>query len=249
MANKSNHVDEHKKEFLRIFDSLCSNGRNRFTVWSDFVFLTAAYISNSTDKTNAQHRAEQANEISKKYTSDEIENMAGMLEQVVSALDEDTDQDFLGELYMACKLGNEYAGQFFTPYDVCKAMSKISFDPGKFNKPGFISVNDPACGAGATLISFANLCKQNGINYQKSVLFTAQDIDLTAGLMCYIQLSLLGCSGYVVIDNSISNPTTAYDKRGLFPAGDQSRIWYTPLFSSGLWHNRKLIAKIDLMTS
>ena len=52
-------------------------------------------------------------------------------------------------------------------------------------------MNDSACGAGAMLIAFANAAKQYGINYQKQVLFVAQDIDHTAAMMCYIQLSLL----------------------------------------------------------
>lgn len=53
----------------------------------------------------------------------------------------------------------------------------------------YISVNDPACGAGAMLIAFANVAKKHGINYQKHVLFVAQDIDRTAAMMCYIQMS------------------------------------------------------------
>ena len=60
-------------------------------------------------------------------------------------------------------------------------------------KQGWISVSDPACGAGALLIAFANECRRQHINYQTSVLFVAQDIDFLAGCMCYIQLSLLGC--------------------------------------------------------
>lgn len=43
----------------------------------------------------------------------------------------------------------KYAGQFFTPYSVCQAMSEISFDPARFEDIGFVSVNDCACGAGA----------------------------------------------------------------------------------------------------
>lgn len=79
------------------------------------------------------------------------------------------------------------------------------------------------------------------------VLFVAQDIDLIAGLMCYIQLSFLGCAGYVVIGNTITEPSTAYDRRGLLPAGPQSRIWYTPFFSTDIWFLRRQWAQIELL--
>ena len=38
-----------------------------------------------------------------------------MLAEVVADLEHNPDQDFLGELFMALDLGNEWAGQFFTP--------------------------------------------------------------------------------------------------------------------------------------
>ena len=107
--------------------------------------------------------------------------------------------------------------------------------------------NDPACGAGALLIAFANLCRRKNICYHDKVLFVAQDIDLIAGLMCYIQLSFLGCAGYVVIGNTITEPSTAYDRRGLLPAGPQSRIWYTPFFSTDIWFLRRQWAQIELL--
>lgn len=129
-------------------------------------------------------------------------------------------------------------------------MSEITYDvPALLDGKGFIAVNDPACGAGALLLSFANICKRKGINYQEKVLFVAQDIDYTVGLMCYIQLSLMGCAGYVVIGDTLINPCTAYDKKGLLPAGDPERIWFTPLFSDGIWYGRRLAAQMDLLIS
>ena len=62
-----------------------------------------------------------------------------------------------------------------------------------------------------------------------------------------IQLSFLGCAGYVVIGNTITEPSTAYDRRGLLPAGPQSRIWYTPFFSTDIWYLRRQWAQIELL--
>lgn len=249
MAKVVRGVDDYKKEFLRLFDSLCGK-YSRWEVWSDFIQLTAIDMSNATDKVNAPKRMETGKTIRKKYRDADMETMGNMLMQLVYGMDADTDQDFLGALYMACNLGNDHAGQFFTPYNVCQCMSEITYDvPALLDGKGFIAVNDPACGAGALLLSFANVCKRHDINYQQKVLFVAQDIDYTVGLMCYIQLSLMGCAGYVVIGDTLINPCTAYDKKGLLPAGDPERIWFTPLFSDGIWYGRRLAAQMDLLIS
>ena len=218
MAKVVRGVDDYKKEFLSIFNSLCGR-HGRWEVWSDFIQLTAIDISNVTDKGNAPKRAADARNIAKKYSEDEIKRMAEMLMQMVYAIDENPDQDFLGELYMACNLGNDHAGQFFTPYNVCQCMSEITYDvPALLDGKGFIAVNDPACGAGALLLSFANACKRHDINYQQKVLFVAQDIDYTVGLMCYISKYL----------NIVQNGR-AYSLPGVDPAAnmnfDQARSY------------------------
>lgn len=116
----------------------------------------------------------------------------------------------------------------------------------RIEQRGWVAVNDPACGAGALLIAFANECRRPGhdINFQTSVLFVAQDIDFLAGMMCYIQLSLMGCPGYVVIDDSISSPITGIDPHGLIPR-DGPNVWYTPMYFRDVWHWRRLWVQMD----
>ncbi|MBQ2397129.1 MAG: N-6 DNA methylase [Bacteroidales bacterium] len=111
------------------------------------------------------------------------------------------------------------------------------------NEKGWASVNDPACGAGATLIAMANAMKKHNINYQNHALFVAQDIDRITGMMCYIQLSLLGCAGYVVIADTLCNPLPG---KVLFPEpnGNQE-LWFTPMYLSDVWHFRRLYNMMD----
>ena len=176
--------------------------------------------------------------------------MAEMLGMVVAALDENQDQDLLGEIFMTLGLGNEHNGQFFTPYNVCSAMSALNSEniAAQVERQGWVPVADPACGAGALLVAFANECLRQKVNYQTSVLFVAQDIDFTVGLMCYIQLSLLGCAGYVVIGDTLAHPATAYDRRGLIPR-DEGNVWYTPMYFRDVWHWRRVWAQVDMMCS
>ena len=99
----------------------------------------------------------------------------------------------------------------------------------------------------AEMLAFLNICKNRNICYHNKVLVVAQDIDFIVGLMCYIQCSFMGCAGYVVIGDTITDPATAYDDRGLLPAGPQNRIWYMPFFSTDMWYMRRQIAKMNLL--
>ena len=113
---------------LKIFNGLTGK-HSRWEIWEDFVTLTAIEISNSTDKVNATERTKMYQTIISKYSAKERDGMAEMLAEVVMGMEQNPDQDFLGSLYMMCELGNDHAGQFFTPYDVCRCMAEITFNP------------------------------------------------------------------------------------------------------------------------
>ena len=152
---------------------------------------------------------------------------------------------------MQLELGSNWHGQFFTPYNVCQMMARVSFSEEIFKaqveEMGFVGVSDPACGAGALLIAFANVCKEKKLNYQQCCLFVAQDIDQLAGMMCYIQLSLMGCAGHVVIADTLAHPARFYDERSLLPADGQN-VWTTPMMYSETWQIRQIAARMALLT-
>lgn len=106
----------------------------------------------------------------------------------------------------------------------------------KIEKEGYITINDPCCGAGATLIAGVHAVKKRlekaGYNYQNHVFVVAQDIDMTVALMCYIQLSLLGVAGYVKVGNSLTDPITTNDST--------ENYWYTPMYFFPAWSMRRI---------
>lgn len=251
MGNAVRNVrNQAQKELVKIFDEACYR-HNRWQVWADFVVMAAISISNTVDESHFEAREKMFHSLASKYDKREMDCFARMFAWIVMAIDRDQDQDFLGELFMCLGLGNDAGGQFFTPYCVCRAMAAMTYGDdlkARIENQGWVSVNDPACGAGALLIAFANECRRPGIdiNYQTSVLFVAQDIDLIAGCMCYIQLSLLGCAGYVVIDNTLTNPCTSIDGRALIPKPGEN-IWYTPFYFRDIWHWRRRFWQVDAL--
>ncbi|HFD0718464.1 TPA: N-6 DNA methylase, partial [Salmonella enterica subsp. enterica serovar Saintpaul] len=88
----------------------------------------------------------------------------------------------------------------------------------------FITVSDPACGAGGMIVAMAEAMLEAGFNPQKQMMVYCVDIDPVAAMMCYIQLSLMGIPAIVATGNSL----TVAIKREMA----------TPMFVLGHWHNR-----------
>ena len=226
-------------EIEKLFDSLCYS-RSLWDVWNDVLFMIAAALSNPIDCGERRDNREKTYlEIVKKYNKDEQETITKIFTSIIMALEENPNQDLLGEMYMAFDLGSKEHGQFFTPYHICEFMAKISIADNNLKAEiedrGYISMNEPTCGSGAMIIAFVNALKEEGINYQTDTFIVAQDISYTATLMCYIQMSLLGCAGVVICGNSLTQP----------PIENQtflelnSNAWFTPMYQSNLWKSRR----------
>ncbi|MCD8150557.1 MAG: SAM-dependent methyltransferase [Clostridiales bacterium] len=252
MAKKklSEEIQGTEKEFLDLFGQLCYS-RSAWQVWADLMSAIACTLSNVTEKNPERREArEKEYESCIKRLGGSNEIPAHLFAIITIALDKNPEQDFLGKMYMSLNLGNHWKGQFFTPYDICTLMSEITVGSeavAEAKTRDYISVNDPACGAGATLIAAANTFKRHHINYQQKVLFVGQDIDRVVAQMCYIQLSLLGCPGYIAVANTISNPITGST---LEPdEGKDQEFWYTPFYWTDIWVMRRTLQRVRNLTS
>lgn len=235
-----------EKEFLDVFNHLCYS-RSSWQVWADLMSAIACSLSNVTDRTPEHFTAREKEYAQCVERLGSVEAAAKILNIIVMALENNPDQDFLGRMYMNLNLGNHWKGQFFTPYDICKLMSKMTVDSAdkRIDERGYISICDPACGAGATLIAAANTMKGSKYNFQNHVLFVGQDVDRVVAQMCYIQLSLLGCAGYICVGNTLTNPLTGSE---LFPQErDGQELWYMPMFQSDVWKWRKIFRSLGKM--
>lgn len=235
-----------QKAFVKIFDSICQ-WNSRWDRWNDMVMLFAIEIANTVDTVHRAERNETYAAIARKYKPQEFERFRELFVELINNLEKNPFQDFLGAMYMEMELGNNHAGQFFTPYYVCEMMAEMIL-PEQFpqlERPGYITVNDPACGAGATLIAAAQVLHSRNINYQRQVIFVAQDIDQTVALMCYIQMSLIGCAGYVRVGDTISDPTTGHPLYG----DGTSKCWMMPMFYTDVWNMHRMADQMKRLFS
>ena len=215
------------KEFITLFNRLVGK-RSNWEVWNDFLTMAAIAFANVMPTPERTEREDRYLSIIRSYEKEEQEIFPQLLSVVSMAFEDNPKQDFLGNLYTALNLNQHQKGQFFTPYHICEFMAEVQNGgdlKSEVEKKGLISVSDPACGAGALLIAFANSARAHGVNYQEKVLFVAQDIDATAAKMCYIQLTLLGCSACIIIGDSLVKP-------GFHP---DNEVYYTPMYFLNSW--------------
>lgn len=235
---------DYNKKFIETFRKLTYTRRS-LDVWSDFVTMFACSISNAIDKKNYDKREELYLHCINKYNEQERMLFPELAAIVVTALDENSEQDFLGHLYMNLGLGSKSTSQFFTPYHICQLMSEMTVGNilEEIKKNGYVSINDPCCGAGATLVAAVNTVKKqlekDNLNFQNHLLVVAQDIDFTVAVMCYIQISLLGVAGYVKVGNSFTEPICENDT--------DENYWFTPMYFSEVWQTRMTLKKMKTL--
>ena len=115
--------------------------------------------------------------------------------------------DFLGEMAGEAELLNKQGGQFFTPYHLCRAISKMTLGDitTQIKEKGLITIAEPAVGAGALVIASAEEIASQGVNPAAYVQFDCTDVSRDAFNMAYIQLSALGLQAIVRHGNTLSD--------------------------------------------
>ena len=227
-----------KQDFLKAFKKLTYRF-GTWEVWSDFVTIVACTLSNPLDRSHYEEREALYLKSINKYNKDERDLFPELFAQTVLALEDNPEQDFLGELFLTLNLENKHRGQVFTPYHIGRFMASIICGDvaAHVERKGYITLNDSCCGAGVLMIAGIHEAKRQleeaGLNWQNHVLVVAQDIDRTVALMCYIQLSLLGVAGYVKVGCALSEPIVSNDST--------ENYWFTPMYFSDVWTWRRFL--------
>ena len=205
-------------EFIKTFNGIARH-QHRYTTFQDFVTIAAITLHNAIHK-NEKLEAEYLQIVSR-YSREDVNEMCKLLALLIDLLDPEP-RDVLGPLYMELELGNTNTGQFFTPPEVSKLMAMMVYgeELKTLEKP-FVTLSEPACGAGGMVLAFVDVMLSYDHNPAQRLWVQCQDIDRTAALMCYIQLTLWNVPGVVIVGN-----TLMVEAREMF---------YTPAHCLGLW--------------
>ncbi|MFX4299860.1 N-6 DNA methylase [Pseudosulfitobacter pseudonitzschiae] len=225
------------KPFLRLFDET-ARYKHRLEVFRDFVTVSAISMHNSVSY--SAWLEEEYLRIIRQYKPDDVSRLAQLLSLLIEALDV-APRDVLGRVYMDLELGNTRQGQFFTPDSVSQLMARIQLDQIEAHLAlhDHISISEPACGAGGMILSVVDHLLSKRIDPAKRIYVQAIDIDRTAALMCYIQLSLWNVPAEIIVGDCLRL--------------DYRETWMTPAYHLNGWkfrlENRKAPGAGPVMVS
>lgn len=218
------------KPIVSLFEKL-SGSRSMWQVFNDCIEIFALCFQNQfLFGKRYNENEERYKQIIKQYSEQEMQTITQIFAELINMAEQNPFRDLLGDLYMQLNMGSDALGQFFTPYSVAFTMAKscISIEQieNQITDKGYITINEPTCGGGANVIAFCEYLYKHNINYQSQCVIVCQDLSRLTALMCYVVLSLLGCSAVVKIGDTLSNPYTNYRDE----LKRSSEIWTTPMF-------------------
>lgn len=217
-------MTDYLKKFQSCFRSLAQK-HDGCRAFSDFVDLASIAIRQSIHFDTKEEK--RYLELIKQYSREEAQVFPELLAIVTCALEKESC-DFLGSVFHALELNSKEMAQYFTPYDISRFIGRIVFSAEdatrSVKEDGYLTVNDPCCGAGGFLIASAETFKELNFNPHTQLLVTGEDISHVAVGMTYIQLSLLGIPAIVSRRNTITQENFC--------------THYTPMFFWQDWPNR-----------
>ncbi len=205
-------IPDHEKAFIALFNQT-ARYHKRHKVFEDFISCSVIALENRL--CFCEKREQKYLNIISGYQKPDVNRLARLLAHVVNGL-EAGPCDFLGKVFMQLEMGDKYRAQFFTPWSVASMMAQLQLGDVKavFEDKPFITLSEPACGAGCMVLAFAEVLIKAGYPPHRYLWVSVTDIDPLAAGMAYIQLSLCGIAGEVVIGNVL--------------ADERRRILYTP---------------------
>ena len=153
----------------------------------------------------AQTREAEYLEEAKRWEKPDLELISKALGALIVEMESKPFEDILGCYYMEFAISSksqQWTGEFHTAKPVADLMAKIMVgELAALPAEGPITVCEPACGAGAMILSLAEACPPQ---IRRRLRVTAVDINRTACDMTFINTTLWGVPTRIIHGNSIS---------------------------------------------
>jgi type I restriction-modification system DNA methylase subunit len=193
------------KDFLKLIESFAYRFDRR-ELFRDWTELMAAMLHQKpyhdfgwqTDPVFERVEADYL-ATAKRYEGSDFDVFAEMISITNEALREQK-QDFLGQCFMQLGVASKGWGQEFTPYEMSYVVARMTMAEdvaATIDRIGFVTIHEPACGAGGMIIAAAQMLEEAYRDATSTLWFDAIDIDRMCANMTYIQCALLGLSGIV----------------------------------------------------
>nr|DAM46979.1 MAG TPA: N-6 DNA Methylase [Caudoviricetes sp.] len=194
---------DYKSEIVKKINEMAKyySAHQVFRDWIEVYALSIANFCKPTGTPVWEKREQQYLSTIGKYQEQEILGFADLGGILALALEEDIS-DVLGAVYMGLETSSKVTGQFFTPDNISRLVSKM-MDDEVVSTDMPIKLYEPACGSSGMIIAYAKALRDKDINYQRLLDIKASDIDFACVYMSYIQLSLLGIKAVIARQDSL----------------------------------------------
>jgi N-6 DNA Methylase len=167
-----------RKQFIKAFESLARH-RDKHDVLVDFLELAVCAIRKRTVPPGpaADALEEKYMAVVRRNKPEDVRAMPELLAITTLAVQEG-GCDFLGQVVGDLELMTGHMGQFFTPYDLSRMMAELTLDTVDeiIAEQGFVTVQEPACGAGGMIIAAADVLARKGFDIGQCLYVDAIDI-------------------------------------------------------------------------
>ena len=184
-------------DFRKLLERL-SHRHDTRRIFDAFVRFAACAVA-------AQTREAEYLEEAKRWDKAELEIFAEAFGTLVTEMESEPFTDLIGGYYMEFALsskGQQWNGEFHTAKTVCDMMAQMTMgDLESFPADQLINVCEPACGAGAMILSVAQVCPPA---VRRRLRVTAIDINRTACDMAFLNTTLWGIPTRVIHGNTLS---------------------------------------------
>lgn len=199
-------------EFVRALDKI-DRSKRRTEVFADFCELAYCAFAKPAcpwaverDKLEAQYMQV----VARYRDKDDIRKMPDLLTlawRTIAA----GGIDFMGQVAGEIGALDAGLGQFFTPYEVSRLMAEMTLgDAAEFiEQRGFLTVQEPAAGAGGMLLAVADVLEAKDVAL-RDCWMEAIELSRSTYHMLYVQLAARGIAGRVVCGNSLSHETYSW---------------------------------------
>jgi type I restriction-modification system DNA methylase subunit len=201
------HAHEYKPEvFIKKLEKIdrSKSNRDKFRDFMEMAYCAYAKLT--------APNPERANELEERYMrvvgtyrdKDDVRKYPELLEMVGEGVKD--NRDYLGEVAGLMETLNPEQGQFFTPMSVSKALAMMTLGDlrPQVEAQSYVSIAEPAAGAGGILLAAAEVFRQQELNPNIHMFAHAVDVSNLAYQMCFLQLSMAGVAAYVERANSLS---------------------------------------------
>jgi hypothetical protein len=195
-----------RKQFIKAFGALARH-RERHDVLADFLEMAFCAIRKKTlpPGPDADALEERYMAVVRRNKVEDVRAIPELLGITALAV-QDGGCDFLGQVVVELELPNQHMGQFFTPYDVSRMIAEMTFDTVDeiIAEQGFVTVQEPACGAGGMMIAAADVIERKGFDIARQLYVDGIDISPLCFKMSYLQASLRGIPATIRRGNTLS---------------------------------------------